>query len=183
MKKSLLTLALLVCVAGAFAQRGGARGATGATGATGAAAAPGGFQRQPNREAQWVKDHYTKTEAMIPMRDGVKLFASIYTPKDQSVKYPIIMQRTPYNSGPYPLDQYKTSLGQDTVLSREGFIFVYTDVRGRYMSEGEFVNVRPQIQNKPTAMAKPADKAAVRAPAPIGKAPQSATPPIDESTD
>ena len=178
MKKSLLTLALLVCVGGAFAQRTGGRGAVGAATPT-----TGGIQRPPNREAEWVKEHYTKTEVMIPMRDGVKLFASVYTPKDQSQKYPIIMTRTPYNSGPYPLEQYKTSLGQDTVLSREGFIFVYEDVRGRYMSEGEFVNVRPQIQNKPMAMTKPADKAAVRAPQPMAKGPQSATPPIDESTD
>src|ERR1700744_4362924 len=116
MKKSLLVIALSVYAAGAIAQTtpppAGGRGAGRGAGAAGAPAqgSPGGFNRGPNPEAQWVKDHYTKTEAMIPMRDGVKLFASIYTPKDQSVKYPIIMTRTPYNSGPYPMDQYKPSL-------------------------------------------------------------------------
>jgi putative CocE/NonD family hydrolase len=92
------------------------------------------------------------------MRDGVKLFATIYSPKDQSVKYPIIMTRTPYSAGPYGADVYKASLGQDTSLTREGFIFVYEDVRGRYMSEGEFVNVRPQIDAAAKAVGQKVDE-------------------------
>ncbi len=169
MKKILLVLCLSVCVAGTYAQRRGAAGA--------------GGQRPPNAEAIYVKEHYTKTQAYIPMRDGVKLFCTIYSPKDQSQKYPIIMTRTPYAVGPYGEADYKGSLGQDTVLTREGFIFVYEDVRGRYMSEGEFVNVRPQIDNKPKAVSRSLDKAASLAPQPnaVGKSP--GVPPIDESTD
>ncbi len=94
-----------------------------------------------------VKAHYTKMEQYITMRDGVRLFTSIYLPKDQSKKYPIMMSRTPYNVSPYG-EAYKSSLGPSPQYMMDGFIFVYQDVRGRYMSEGEFVNVRPIIANK-----------------------------------
>ena len=87
--------------------------------------------------------HYTKYEFRIPMRDGVRLFAAVYVPKDASQPYPIIMQRTPYNVGPYGIDNYKTQVGPSMAAEKEGFIFVYEDVRGRYMSEGVFVDVRP----------------------------------------
>ena len=80
--------------------------------------------------------HYTKFEFRIPMRDGVRLFAAVYVPKDRSQPYPIIMQRTPYNVGPYGADNYKTQVGPSFAAEKEGFIFVYEDVRGRYMSEG-----------------------------------------------
>ena len=95
-----------------------------------------------------VKAHYTKIEQMIPMRDGVKLFTSIYVPKDTSQKYPIMLDRTPYSVAPYGADKYKTLLGPDELFAGEGYIFVYQDVRGRWMSEGEFVDVRPYIPNK-----------------------------------
>ena len=49
---------------------------------------------------------YTKTEAMIPMRDGVKLYTAIYAPKSTSEKWPILLQRTPYGSGPYGSGPY-----------------------------------------------------------------------------
>lgn len=95
-------------------------------------------------DAQYIKDHYTKMEKMIPMRDGKKLFTSIYLPKDQSQKYGIVMTRTPYTVSPYG-DAMKGTLGQNMLFAREGYIFVYQDVRGRYMSEGDYVNVRPQL--------------------------------------
>ena len=130
---------------------------------------PAGGRPGGSAEATYIKDHYTKTEAMIPMRDGVKLYVSIYSPKDQSQKYPFLMQRTPYSGGPYG-DTYKGSLGQDTVLTREGFIFVFADVRGRYMSEGDFVNVRPQIDTKPKMASRALDKAANLSPQPLPQA-------------
>lgn len=77
------------------------------------------------------------------MRDGVKLFTSIYIPREQSKKYPILLNRTPYTVSPYGEDKYKTSLGPSMYYAREGYIFVYQDVRGKWMSEGTFVDVRP----------------------------------------
>ncbi|HWC95496.1 MAG TPA: CocE/NonD family hydrolase [Candidatus Sulfopaludibacter sp.] len=91
----------------------------------------------------YTQAHYTKYEYRIPMRDGVRLFAAVYIPKDTSQQYPIIMQRTPYNVGPYGADNYKTQVGPSLAAEKEGFIFCYEDVRGRYMSEGVFVDVRP----------------------------------------
>jgi putative CocE/NonD family hydrolase len=96
----------------------------------------------------FIRAHYTKYEYMIPMRDGKRLFTCAYVPKDLSQKYPIMLDRTPYNVGPYGIDNYKTALGPSEKFAREGFIFVYQDVRGRYMSEGEFMDMRPQIANK-----------------------------------
>jgi len=95
-----------------------------------------------------VKALYTKTEQMIPMRDGVKLFTSIYSPKDQSQRYPIMLNRTPYSVGPYGKDDYKTAVGPSTLFQKEQYIFVYQDVRGRFMSEGEYVNMRPHKDKK-----------------------------------
>jgi uncharacterized protein len=95
-----------------------------------------------------VKSQYTKIEQVITMRDGVKLFTSIYVPKDTSRKYPIMLIRTPYSVAPYGPDTYRTSLGPSQLFQNEGYIFVYQDVRGRYMSEGEFVDVRPYVPHK-----------------------------------
>jgi putative CocE/NonD family hydrolase len=98
----------------------------------------------------YVRQHYTKLEQMVPMRDGVKLFTSIYVPKDVSTgaKYPIMLCRTPYSSAPYGDTLYKTSLGPSMHFARDGYIFVYQDVRGKYMSEGDFEAYRPFIPNK-----------------------------------
>jgi uncharacterized protein len=90
-----------------------------------------------------VKANYTKMERMIPMRDGVKLFTSIYIPKDQLRQYPIMLNRTPYSVAPYGTNDYKTSLGPSELFQKERYIFVYQDVRGKSMSEGEFVDMRP----------------------------------------
>lgn len=95
-----------------------------------------------------VRARYTKYEYMVPMRDGVKLFTSVYVPKDTSQKYPFLLTRTPYSVGPYGADNYRGSLGPSEQFEKEGFIFVYQDARGRYMSEGEFQQVRPHIPNK-----------------------------------
>ncbi|MBO0721179.1 MAG: X-Pro dipeptidyl-peptidase, partial [Blastocatellia bacterium] len=95
-----------------------------------------------------VKSHYNKVEQMIPMRDGVRLFTVIYTPKDTSQKYPIMLNRTPYSAGPYGNDAYKPAIGPSGFMAREGYIFVYQDVRGRWMSEGDFLDARPYNPNK-----------------------------------
>lgn len=92
---------------------------------------------------EYVKANYTKYEYRVPMRDGKRLFTSVYMPKDTSKPYPILLNRTPYSVAPYGSDQYKADLGPTPLFGRDGFIVVYQDVRGRNMSEGEFVNMTP----------------------------------------
>lgn len=103
------------------------------------------FGQRINEDSLYIRQHYNKIERRIPMRDGVKLFTSIYIPKDasESKKYPIILGRTPYSVAPYGEDLYKTSLGPSMHFARDGYIIVYQDVRGKYMSEGDFEAVRP----------------------------------------
>ena len=97
-------------------------------------------------DSAYIKENYEKFEYQIKMRDGVKLFTVVYAPKDQSKKYPIMMQRTCYSVSPYGIEQYKKSLGPSSYLMRDNFIFVYQDVRGRWMSEGKFATMRPHIK-------------------------------------
>lgn len=97
---------------------------------------------------EYVKAHYTKYEYRIPMRDGKKLFTTVYVPKDASQKYPIMFDRTPYSVKPYGVDEYKADLGPSPLFGKEGYIFAYQDVRGRWMSEGEIVNMRPHLAVK-----------------------------------
>ncbi|MCH2021622.1 MAG: CocE/NonD family hydrolase [Saprospiraceae bacterium] len=92
-----------------------------------------------------VREHYDKAEYRIPMRDGTKLYTIVYTPKDKDKQYPFLMMRTCYGIRPYRENQYRKSLGPSSYLMRKGYIFVYQDVRGRYMSEGTFDNMRPHI--------------------------------------
>src|SRR5437763_6533932 len=99
-------------------------------------------------EKTWVREHYAKSEAMVPMRDGVKLFTSIYTPKDTSLKHPILMRRTPYSCSPYGEDQFPGEIGPTALFTEKGYAMVVQDVRGCYMSEGKFVDMRPQIDVK-----------------------------------
>ena len=94
-------------------------------------------------QLEYTRAHYTKYDYRIPMRDGVKLFTSVYVPKDTSQPYPILMQRTPYSVGPYGIDNCRPVLGPSELFTKEGFIFVYQDVRGRYLSEGKFVDIPP----------------------------------------
>ena len=88
--------------------------------------------------------HYTKYEYRIPMRDGVRLFAAVYVPKDATEAYPVILMRTPYSVAPYGADNYKPQVGPSFAAEKEGFIFVYEDVRGRYMSEGCLLYTSPR---------------------------------------
>jgi uncharacterized protein len=95
-----------------------------------------------------VRERYTKQEVQIPARDGVKLFTIIYAPKDMSRTYPILMMRTPYSVAPYGKDSFRGQLGPSRIFGDEGYIFVYQDVRGCYMSEGTFVNMTPHLDQK-----------------------------------
>jgi putative CocE/NonD family hydrolase len=97
---------------------------------------------------EYIRANYTKYEYQIPMRDGVKLFTAVYVPKDDSQKYPIMLIRTPYSVAPYGADKYPNELRPSAHFVQSGYIFVYQDVRGRWMSEGEFVNVRPHNPEK-----------------------------------
>ncbi|MDN3585036.1 CocE/NonD family hydrolase [Mucilaginibacter flavus] len=103
---------------------------------------------QTSEDSTYIRQNYTKMEKYITMRDGKKLFTSIYLPKDQSKKYPIMMTRTPYTVSPYGENEYRRTLGQNMLFARAGFIFVYQDVRGKWMSEGDYVDVRPIIDKK-----------------------------------
>jgi putative CocE/NonD family hydrolase len=96
----------------------------------------------------YVTDNYTKQEVTIAMRDGTKLHTTIYSPKDTSKEYPILMQRTPYSSAPYGEGKMKTKIGPNVHLMKEGNIVVYQDVRGRWMSEGVYDNMRAYLPNK-----------------------------------
>jgi putative CocE/NonD family hydrolase len=108
--------------------------------------------------AEYIKANYTKREVQITVRDGVKLFTSIYVPKDKSKKHPILLNRTPYTVAPYGADKFRTSLGPDRLFAKEGYIFVNQDVRGRWMSEGQFEDVRPDIANtKPSEIDESTD--------------------------
>lgn len=101
-------------------------------------------------DSAYVHDNYTKIERQIPMRDGVKLFTAIYIPKNTAQQYPFMINRTPYTIAPYGENRYKTTLGPSPAFIREGFIFVYQDVRGKWMSEGEFEDVRPHQASRKT---------------------------------
>lgn len=103
-----------------------------------------GLAAGADQSAGFVRSNYIKFEYRIPMRDGVKLFTSVYVPRDIRRQYPILLARTPYSVSPYGKDNYRTSLGPESFM-REGFIFVYQDVRGRYLSEGEFIDMPPHI--------------------------------------
>jgi putative CocE/NonD family hydrolase len=96
-----------------------------------------------NYEGDFVKDHYDKKEVYIPMRDGIRLYTVIYAPKDKTHPHPFLMERTPYGSGPYGDSAYRHSLGPNRDLMHELYIVVYQDVRGRYMSEGQFQEMTP----------------------------------------
>ena len=108
--------------------------------------------QQPALDApkeDYVRAHYTKYELRIPMRDGKRLFTAVYVPKDAAAgPYPFLMDRTPYSVGPYGEDQYPHRLGPSEEFEKSGYIFVYQDVRGRWMSEGDYIEMRPHIDDK-----------------------------------
>jgi putative CocE/NonD family hydrolase len=108
-----------------------------------------GFSQGTSQDSLWIRQNYYKIETYIPMRDGVKLFTSVYLPKDSTQKHPILMTRSPYSCAPYGLDKWPNyALGFGRYYLRKGYILVTQDVRGRWMSEGQFVDVRPFIKDK-----------------------------------
>jgi putative CocE/NonD family hydrolase len=104
-----------------------------------------GSSQDDDASIEAVREKYTKHEYRIPMRDGVKLFTAVYVPKDTSERHPMLMQRTPYSVGPYGEDNYGHV---PEAFVAENYIFVFQDVRGRFMSEGEFDNMRPHLDKK-----------------------------------
>ena len=98
-----------------------------------------------NADSLWVRDNYYKIERMIPMRDGIKLFTAFYIPKDSTEKHPILFNRTPYTCSPYGEDKFNPRIYETYWLNylKEGYIIAIQDVRGQWMSEGEYVDVRP----------------------------------------
>lgn len=97
---------------------------------------------------EYLKAHFTKREVQIPMRDGARLFTAIYEPKDRAEKYPFLMIRTQSGVLPYGEDQFPKHLGPSPLFSKEPYIYVYQDIRGRWMSDGTYVNLRPHNPNK-----------------------------------
>ncbi len=110
--------------------------------------APTESTADPN--ARYLSERYEKHEYRIPMRDGVELFTAVYVPKDDSRSYPFLVKRTPYSVSPYGEDQFPDWLGPvgSNRFADEGYIFVYQDVRGRFMSEGVFRNMTPHNAEK-----------------------------------
>jgi putative CocE/NonD family hydrolase len=107
----------------------------------------------------FVQKEYVKHEYRIPMRDGIKLFTVVYTPKDESEPHPILMERTPYCGGPYGEGECRAELGPSRLFAEAHYILVYQDVRGCFMSEGQFLDIRPQRadQNDPKAVDESTD--------------------------
>lgn len=97
-----------------------------------------------------IRAAYTKFEFRIPMRDGAKLFTAVYVPKSASPAkpYPFLIERTPYSVAPYGADNYPKYLGPAPSFVADGFIFVYQDVRGRFQSDGTFIEMTPHKDTK-----------------------------------
>lgn len=101
------------------------------------------YAQQVNNDSGYMREHYEKSEYQVPMRDGIKLFTVVYMPKDKSKTYPVLMNRTCYNASGYA--DYETHGHPSKFLVEDGYILVFQDVRGRYMSEGVFNNMTPNI--------------------------------------
>jgi putative CocE/NonD family hydrolase len=102
-----------------------------------------------NPDSVYLVENYSKAEYQMPMRDGAKLYTIVYSPKDISKKYPILFNRTPYNIEPYDTDMgFSFRRGLCPAFLREGYIFVFQDLRGRFMSEGVFHHMTPFIDHK-----------------------------------
>ncbi len=101
--------------------------------------------QEPISPARFIRENYTRATYKIPARDGTRLYTIVYTPRDQSQPYPMLMLRTPYGIGPYDDERFRDNLGPNSHFPFEKYIFVYQDVRGRYMSAGVFDNMRPQL--------------------------------------
>ena len=114
-----------------------------------AAAAPGLHAQPatPNPAVERIRAQYAKSEHHVRMRDGVELYVAVYSPRDASPSkpYPILLNRTPYACGPYGPDAVRTRIAPSQTMQDEGYIFVCNDVRGRYMSDGAYDNMRPHV--------------------------------------
>jgi len=108
-------------------------------------------------ESTYVRTHYRKQVARIPMRDGATLYTVIYRPRDASpaVRYPVVLTRTPFSVAPYDTTVMPAVIAPDPVMLRDGYIFVQQEVRGRYLSEGTFENVRPLTSDARTVRTTP----------------------------
>ena len=106
------------------------------------------IKQASDEDSLYVIENYEKYEYQIPMRDGIKLFTAVYVPNDKSEKFPFLLNRTPYSIGPMVRINSKHCWDHHFLFTKEEYIFVYQDVRGKYMSEGDFVDVRPCIENK-----------------------------------
>ena len=97
-----------------------------------------------------VESLFEKTEHYIEMRDGIKLYTVVYRPRNISPDnpVPIMLKRTCYSCAPYGPEEYPAQVGPSKYLMNEQYYFVYQDVRGRWMSEGSFDNMRPHVANK-----------------------------------
>ena len=119
---------------------------------------PAVAQAQPRaQDSAAVRQNYVKLDRRIRMRDGVQLYTVIYVPRDAStaMPYPILMTRTPYSAGPYGENHYRgNGPGPSQDLSTEKYIFVYQDVRGRYLSEGQFEEMTPATTTYPDNQAR-----------------------------
>jgi uncharacterized protein len=107
-------------------------------------------EKEEAKSAAEIRARYTKYEFRIPMRDGAKLFTAVYVPKDASPSktYPLLLERTPYSVAPYGPDNYPKHLGPAPSFVADGFIFVYQDVRGRFQSDGTFIEMTPHKEIK-----------------------------------
>ena len=105
-------------------------------------------EQEVEEEINLVEQNYTKKEVLITMRDGIRLHTTVYSPKDSSKTYPILLKRTPYSSRPYGENEFPTRIAPNKYMMEEGYIVVYQDVRGRWMSEGTYDNMRAFLPNK-----------------------------------
>src|SRR5882724_3358769 len=90
-----------------------------------------------------LSQHFSKTDVMIRMRDGIQLHTEIYAPKTATGKLPFLITRTPYGQNLDPQGFNMMLAGPYLELAEEGYVFVFQDIRGRYKSEGKFVMLRP----------------------------------------
>ena len=116
-------------------------------------------QNGRNVTEEWLKENYTKREVMIPMRDGARLYTAVYEPVSSSEAMPVMLVRTPYSLRPYGFEAgeepskdrfaYSSGMWGDLLnYAADGYVIVLQNVRGTYLSEGEFENIRPHLSGK-----------------------------------
>jgi hypothetical protein len=105
-----------------------------------------------SQSVESLKQKYDKREVYITMRDGIKLFTSIYTPKNNSSAHPVLLNRAPYDIEPGGPEGFNFFTQVYSRYTDDDYIMVFQDVRGKYMSEGEFEDIRPVIPMKRSNM-------------------------------